>query len=89
MIHVAGKVDPVEDTDVINFELALADITQIEKRQERLKKTKGGWVGGCSCLGGSLGGCWEGALSACYQLRQMCCLLLVCCPFKSNSDRQD
>ena len=42
VIHVAGKVDPVEDTDVINFELALADITQIEKRQERLKKTKGG-----------------------------------------------
>lgn len=41
VIHVAGKVDPVEDTDVINFELILADVTQIEKRQERLKKTKG------------------------------------------------
>lgn len=26
---------------MINFELALADITQIEKRLERLKKTKG------------------------------------------------
>ncbi len=38
MIHVAGKVDPVEDTDVINFELALADITQIEKRLQRLEK---------------------------------------------------
>jgi ribosome-binding ATPase YchF (GTP1/OBG family) len=32
------QVDPVEDTDVINFELALADISQIEKRQERLRK---------------------------------------------------
>jgi ribosome-binding ATPase YchF (GTP1/OBG family) len=38
VIHVAGKVDPVEDSDVINFELALADITQIEKRLERLAK---------------------------------------------------
>ena len=38
MIHVAGKVDPMEDTDVINFELALADITQIEKRLERIAK---------------------------------------------------
>ena len=28
----------MEDTDVINFELALADITQIEKRLERLAK---------------------------------------------------
>ena len=38
VIHVAGKVDPVDDTDVINFELALADVTQIERRMERLKK---------------------------------------------------
>jgi hypothetical protein len=38
VIHVAGKVDPVEDTDVINFELALSDITQIEKRLQRLEK---------------------------------------------------
>ena len=38
VIHVAGKVDPVADIDVINFELALADIGQLEKRQERLVK---------------------------------------------------
>ncbi|CAL5218631.1 g332 [Coccomyxa viridis] len=38
VIHVAGKIDPVEDIDVINFELALADITQIEKRLERIAK---------------------------------------------------
>lgn len=36
--HAGVQVDPVEDTDVINFELALADIGQIEKRQERLRK---------------------------------------------------
>jgi len=38
VIHVAGKIDPVEDIDVINFELALSDISQIEKRMERLNK---------------------------------------------------
>jgi len=38
VIHVSGQVDPIEDIDVINFELALADITQIEKRMERLNK---------------------------------------------------
>lgn len=38
VVHVAGKVDPVEDTEVINFELALSDITQIEKRLEKMKK---------------------------------------------------
>ena len=32
VVHVSGRVDPVEDIDVINFELALADITQIERR---------------------------------------------------------
>ena len=38
VVHVAGKVDPVEDTDVINFELMLSDVSQIEKRMEKLKK---------------------------------------------------
>lgn len=38
VVHVAGKVDPVEDTDVINFELALSDVAQIEKRLDKLKK---------------------------------------------------
>jgi obg-like ATPase 1 len=40
VVHVAGKVDPVDDADVINFELVLADIGQLEKRLERLKKGK-------------------------------------------------
>jgi hypothetical protein len=40
VVHVAGKVNPVEDTETINFELALSDVQQIEKRMERLKKGK-------------------------------------------------
>ncbi|SBO42974.1 redox-regulated ATPase YchF [Cyanobium sp. NIES-981] len=38
VIHVAGSVDPVRDAEVINLELALADLAQVEKRRERLKK---------------------------------------------------
>ncbi|TGG85356.1 MAG: redox-regulated ATPase YchF [Aphanocapsa feldmannii 288cV] len=36
VIHVSGAVDPVRDVEVINLELALADVAQIEKRRERL-----------------------------------------------------
>lgn len=32
VIHVEGRIDPVEDIDTINFELALADLSQVEKR---------------------------------------------------------
>eukprot|EP00850_Spirogloea_muscicola_P020251 SM000211S06621 [mRNA] locus=s211:46397:49724:+ [translate_table: standard] len=38
IVHVMGKVDPVADIDIINLELALADLSQIEKRIERLGK---------------------------------------------------
>ncbi|MEB3261520.1 MAG: redox-regulated ATPase YchF [Cyanobacteriota bacterium] len=38
VIHVSGSVDPVRDAEVINLELALADLAQLEKRRERLKK---------------------------------------------------
>ena len=38
VIHVSGSVDPGRDAEVINLELALADVAQIEKRRERLKK---------------------------------------------------
>lgn len=37
-IHVTGKVDPVDDIDTINTELALADMASLEKRQQRLSK---------------------------------------------------
>jgi GTP-binding protein YchF len=38
VIHVSGAVDPVRDVEVINLELGLADLAQVEKRRERLKK---------------------------------------------------
>ncbi|MFO0017107.1 MAG: redox-regulated ATPase YchF [Synechococcaceae cyanobacterium] len=38
VIHVSGSVDPLRDAEVINLELGLADLAQVEKRRERLKK---------------------------------------------------
>lgn len=38
VIHVAGKVSALDDVDVINLELALADLAVIEKRLERMGK---------------------------------------------------
>ena len=38
VIHVSGAVGPARDAEVINLELGLADLSQIEKRRERLKK---------------------------------------------------
>ena len=43
IVHVAGKVDPREDIDTINTELALADLETTEKALLRVaKKAKGG-----------------------------------------------
>ncbi|WP_395342609.1 redox-regulated ATPase YchF [Ningiella sp. W23] len=43
IVHVAGKVDPQEDIDVINTELALADLETTEKAMIRVgKRAKGG-----------------------------------------------
>ncbi|GEM88290.1 redox-regulated ATPase YchF [Meiothermus granaticius] len=39
VVHVAGKVDPLEDLETINTELALADLQTLEKRLEKLRKT--------------------------------------------------
>lgn len=38
IIHVAGKVDPVSDIEVINIELAFADLESVEKRLSNLGK---------------------------------------------------
>ena len=38
VIHVSGKVDPIEDIEIINLELNLSDLTQLQKRRERIKK---------------------------------------------------
>jgi GTP-binding protein YchF len=43
IIHVAGKVDPLSDIDIIDTELALADMATVEKAVERaVKAAKGG-----------------------------------------------
>ncbi len=42
-IHVSGKVDPIDDIEIINTELVLADLASIEKREARiLKQVKAG-----------------------------------------------
>lgn len=38
IIHVSGSVDPLRDIEVINLELALADLAQVEKRIDRARK---------------------------------------------------
>lgn len=38
IVHVAGKVDPIHDIEVINTELALADLESVEKAMTRLAK---------------------------------------------------
>src|SRR6478736_5923971 len=43
VIHVANKIDPLDDIEVINTELALADLATVEKTMQREgKKTKSG-----------------------------------------------
>ena len=43
VIHVANQIDPLSDIEVINTELALADLESCEKQQQRLAKlAKGG-----------------------------------------------
>ena len=38
VVHVAGKVDPLSDIEVINTELALADLATVEKQMARYAK---------------------------------------------------
>lgn len=43
IIHVAGKISPIEDIEIINLELALADLDSCERAMQRnAKKAKGG-----------------------------------------------
>lgn len=43
VIHVAGRVDPIDDIETINTELILSDLAGLEKRAQNLqKKAKGG-----------------------------------------------
>lgn len=38
VLHVMGAVDPVRDREVIEFELALADLATVEKRLDRVRR---------------------------------------------------
>jgi GTP-binding protein YchF len=40
IIHVDGSVNPVRDAELINLELAFADLAQVEKRLDRVKKDR-------------------------------------------------
>lgn len=42
VVHVAGKVDPIQDIEVINTELVLADLQTAEKIAEKLEKQSKG-----------------------------------------------
>jgi ribosome-binding ATPase len=42
VVHVMGSVDPVRDREIINLELALADLATAERRLERVRKTARG-----------------------------------------------
>jgi hypothetical protein len=43
IVHVAGRIDPLADIDIINTELVLADLNVVEKAVERqVKAAKGG-----------------------------------------------
>ncbi len=42
VVHVHGRIDPVEDREVINLELILADLEQVDQRLQRIAdKAKG------------------------------------------------
>jgi GTP-binding protein YchF len=41
VVHVAGQVSPRQDIETIEMELMLADVAQVEKRLERLRKPSG------------------------------------------------
>lgn len=43
VIHVANRIHPIEDIEIINLELALADLESVEKQLQRVQRTaKGG-----------------------------------------------
>jgi len=37
-VHVEGKIDPVSDIETINLELAMADMSSVEKRKDKVLK---------------------------------------------------
>src|SRR5262249_33199295 len=39
VVHVGGKVDPVSDVEVVNTELALADLGTVDKQIAKVERT--------------------------------------------------
>jgi GTP-binding protein YchF len=39
VVHLSGRVDPVSDIEIVNTELALADIGTLEKRLDKLRRS--------------------------------------------------
>ena len=59
VMHVAGKVDPVSDIEIINTELALADLATVEKQLREVRESRQGRRRQGSAAPG--GGAGEGA----------------------------
>ncbi len=38
IVHVSGRIDPIDDIEIINIELALADLESVKKRLDKLPK---------------------------------------------------
>src|SRR3954452_6518356 len=38
VVHVAGRIDPIDDIEIINTELALADLAAVEKQITKVEK---------------------------------------------------
>ena len=38
VIHVSGKINPLDDIEIVNLELNLSDLAQLQKRRDRIKK---------------------------------------------------
>jgi GTP-binding protein YchF len=38
VVHVAGRIDPIDDIEVINTELALADLAAVDKQMNKVEK---------------------------------------------------
>jgi GTP-binding protein YchF len=55
VVHVMGRVDPLEDVEVVETELLLADLATWERRLERLRKEGPGQPGARPPSGGGRG----------------------------------
>ncbi len=64
IVHVANRIDPLNDIDVINTELALADLDTVDKRLEKVQRSM-------RLLGGDQKKAAEHELSALSKVREV------------------